>query len=175
MKQLLVQEYKYNGAKHYSYPARLLSRTEGLVILYGPYNRLLNHPGRNLVDRPISNHTIEFHYLDRPYNITAGFNADGSFYRYYCNITTPATLEEDRLTSVDLDLDLVVEADHSWWIEDEEEFEEHRTAWGYPPELVAMAREGLNELIRLVESRSFPFDGTAWSLLRAQPESPFKR
>ncbi|MFZ5824133.1 MAG: DUF402 domain-containing protein [Bacillota bacterium] len=169
MSDVFVQEYKYNGEKHYSYPARLISRSPDLLILYGPLNRPLNHPGRNLVDVPIANQTIEYHFLDRPYNIMAGFNADGSFWRYYCNIATPAKIEGQTISSIDLDLDLSIEADFRYTVEDEDEFEQHRLEWAYPPAVVTMARDGLAELIRLVESRSFPFDGHAERLMRAQP------
>lgn len=169
MSQLLVQEYKYNGAKHYSYPVHLLSQTADLLIVHGALRRPLNHPGRKLWNWPVPNQTIEYHFMDRPYNVMAGWHPDGSFQRYYCNIATPAKLEGGIISSVDLDLDLTIDAGFRYTVEDEDEFEQHRVAWSYPPEVVAMAREGLAELIRLVESRAFPFDGSAEQFLRARP------
>lgn len=161
MRTVSVQEYKYGGRRHYSYPVRLIEERPDVVIVHGPYGRPLTHPGRGLVDWPVPNESIEFHFTTRPYSVSAGWNADGSFLHYYCNITTPAALSDDVLSSIDLDLDLIVWEDLSYRVEDEDEFEAHRREWGYPEELVQLAREGLAELIRLVEERRFPFDGSA--------------
>ena len=78
------------------------------------------------------NESIEFHFTTRPYSVSAGWHADGSFLHYYCNITTPATLSADVLSSIDLDL--IVWEDLSSRVEDEDEFEAHRREWGYPEE-----------------------------------------
>lgn len=164
MRPMHVQEYKYGGVKHYSYPVRLISAAADVIIVYGAIGRPLNHPGRGLVNLPLNNESVEFHFTQRPYNVIAGWNPDGSFRHYYCNVATPATLEGKTVSCTDLDLDLVVRPDLTYHVEDEDEFEQHRADWGYPHEIVALAREGLAELIRLVESRAFPFDGTAQRL-----------
>jgi protein associated with RNAse G/E len=166
MAEILVQSYKYPGVKHYSYPARLLAETSDLVIIYGPWERPLTHPGKGLVNVPIPNQSIEFHFLHRPYNVAAAFDEAGRLRCYYCNVATPATFQPPLLSATDLDLDLVVRPDLTYTVEDEDEFLAHQAAYGYPPELVALAREGLAELIRLVESRSFPFDGAAETWLK---------
>lgn len=172
MRELLVQEYKFNGDKHYSYPALLLSQTSTGLILYGPYGRPLTHPRRNLQNVPIPNYSVEFFFFNRPYNIAAAWDEAGAFRHYYCNVATPARLEGDVVHCTDLDLDLSINRDLIYTVEDEDEFEEHRIAWNYPPEVVAMCRDGLGELIRLFESRSYPFDGTAERLIREQPGFP---
>ncbi|MBP2016778.1 protein associated with RNAse G/E [Symbiobacterium terraclitae] len=164
MVQLQVQQYKYGGIKHYSYPVRLIEQRPDCVIVHGPYGRPLTHPGRSLVDWPVPNESIEFHFTARPYSVSAGWNGDGSFRHYYCNVSLPATLKDGVLSSVDLDLDLIVAPDLTYRVDDEDEFEEHRQALGYPEEVVALAREGLAELMRLVEERRFPFDGSAFRL-----------
>jgi len=164
MRTLLVQAYKYGGVKHYSYPVRLLEQRSDVIIVHGPYGRPLTHPGRGLVDWPVPNESIEFHFTCRPYTVSAGWRADGSFLHYYCNVAMPASLSDGVLSSVDLDLDLVVAEDLTWRVTDEDEFEAHRREWGYPDDVVDLARTGLAELIRLVEERRFPFDGTAFRL-----------
>ncbi|MEW8977472.1 MAG: DUF402 domain-containing protein [Symbiobacterium sp.] len=161
MQELQVQMYKYGGVKHYSYPVRLLEQRPDLVIAHGPYGRPLTHPSRGIVNYPVPTEAIEFFFTKRPYHVSANWNADGSFRQYYCNVVMSATVSGGVMAVVDLDLDLIVAPDLSYRVEDEEEFEEHRRAWGYSDEVVALAREGLAELIRLVEERRFPFDGSA--------------
>lgn len=159
-----VQQYKYGGRKHYSYPVRLIEERSDVIIVHGAYGRPLTHPGRGLVDWPVPNESIEFHSTSAPYSVSAAWNADGSFRHYYGNVNTPATLSEGVLSLVDLDLDLLVTEDLAWRVEDEDEFEAHRREWGYPEEVVELARSALAELIQMVEERRFPFDGSAFRL-----------
>ncbi len=164
MQEIYVQTMKYNGDKHYSYPTLLLAQTHEVIALYGPPGRRLLHPGRS-IDMALENPVIDFYFPDRHYNVFAGFYPDGSLRRYYCNVALPPTLEDGRLTWVDLDLDLIVGPDLSYTVDDEDEFAEHTVAWGYPPSLVETARGALAELMALVDARAFPFDGTALRLM----------
>lgn len=60
-------------------------------------------------------------------------------FELYVDITTPPVWDGDLVTAVDLDLDVVRLFDGSWYVDDEDEFAEHRVSYGYPPELVASA------------------------------------
>jgi len=164
MTELYVQAMKYNGDKHFSYPSQMISQDPEVITVYGPPGRRLLHPGRGL-DMSMENMTIDFFFPGRYYNVFAGFNLDGSFRHYYCNLCLPPELDAGQLTWVDMDLDLVVRPDLTYVVDDEDEFAERTIAWSYPPELVQTLRSALEELIALVESRSFPFDGTAQRLL----------
>ena len=59
-----------------------------------------------------------------------------------------------RIVRVDLDIDVLVESDFSYQILDLEDFEAYR----YPEAVKQRAREALDELVTLVETRSFPFN-----------------
>jgi protein associated with RNAse G/E len=60
-------------------------------------------------------------------------------FELYVDITTPAVWDDDVVTAVDLDLDVIRRFDGSWFVDDEDEFAEHQVTYGYPPELVADA------------------------------------
>lgn len=122
MREIFVPEDKYNGQKHYSYPLLLLSETPAVVVGYGPFGRPLTHPSMGLTRLPVQHHSVESHFRQQPFNISAGFDAAGRLKRYFCNVATPSTFADGVISSIDLDLDLVVAPDLSYHVEDEEEF-----------------------------------------------------
>ena len=90
----------------------------------------------------------EFYWLDRWYNV---FRFGGKF---YCNVTEPPSFDGSLLTYVDLDIDVLVDQDFSYRILDLEDFE----LYPYPAEVKQKARQALEELLSLVETRTFPFN-----------------
>jgi protein associated with RNAse G/E len=88
----------------------------------------------------------------------------------YVNINTPASWDADRVSSVDLDLDVVRFIDGRVEIVDEDEFELHQRQYGYPADLVVAARRAADTAFDLVSRNEPPFDGHAadgW-VVRAQ-------
>ena len=69
----------------------------------------------------------------------------------------PPEFDGDTLSYVDLDIDVLVEADLSYSVLDEEDFEDNARRFGYPEEVRNDAHRGLAQLIDLIETRSFPF------------------
>lgn len=74
---------------------------------------------------------------------------------HFLDISTPATFEEDRVTMIDLDLDVVRFSDGRVILEDEDEFAEHQVALDYPVAWVeaasAAAEWGLDAIARDIE------------------------
>ena len=68
-------------------------------------------------------HSLEYYWLDRWYNVFRFAQPDGKLRNYYCNVNVPATLSDNVLSYVDLDLDILVEPDFSYRILDVEDFE----------------------------------------------------
>ena len=76
---------------------------------------------------------------------------------HWIDISTPATFEEDRVTMVDLDLDVVGRIDGSVIVEDEDEFAEHQVSLGYPLELIENAERATAEMVIALTERHEPF------------------
>ena len=62
------------------------------------------------------------------------------------------------LDYVDLDIDVLVGSDGQYSILDVEEFEENAERFNLSAESRANAAAGLDELIKLISDRKFPFD-----------------
>ena len=96
--------------------------------------------------------SLEYLPLDRTYNIVSWFGPDGAVVRYFCNVLTGQRLEGGALSYVDLDLDLVVEPDGAWELQDEHEFGRNAALMGYPPEVQTLALSAVEELVGLARS-----------------------
>ena len=96
---------------------------------------------------------------ERGFAATFYERAPGSGYefRLYADVTTAPGWEGAELTCVDLDLDVIQRFDGGVFVDDEDEFAEHRTRYGYPAELVAEAERECARLRRDIES------GAAWT------------
>ncbi|HEX8721001.1 MAG TPA: DUF402 domain-containing protein, partial [Pyrinomonadaceae bacterium] len=102
--------------------------------------------------------STEFFWTDRWYSVFRFRKPGGALLKFYCNINTPARLAGGVLSFVDLDVDVLVEPDYSYAVLDEDEFERHAELYGYPADYRRAVRAALEEIIRLVEERRFPFD-----------------
>lgn len=82
----------------------------------------------------------------------------------YVDIATPAKWKGDRVTMVDLDLDVVRRGDGPVEIHDEDEFEDHRKRFGYPADVVEEAVATTQYIADAVEADLPPFGpvASAW-------------
>lgn len=61
---------------------------------------------------------------------------------------------------IDMDLDVIRSTRRDVFVDDEDEFEEHRVAMAYPGHVVESMRHECNALFRAVSNKQAPFDGT---------------
>jgi hypothetical protein len=131
------------GEETWRYGGRVLERGPDFVRLEARFNR---------PDLPFMGITlkqgdpfIETYYTERWYNIfEIRDRDDGRTKGWYCNVARPAVLEaEDRLSFVDLALDLWVAADGTATVLDEDEF----AALNLDAETAFRAQAALDELL----------------------------
>lgn len=91
----------------------------------------------------------------------ATFYAPGFRVEVYVDITTPAFWDGAVLRATDLDLDVVRGEKGRVWVDDEDEFAEHRIRFGYPDGLVAEASDTCTSVHAAVRDGVPPFDGKA--------------
>ena len=148
---------KYDGTEHRRWEADIVERADSLIVLEGVFEGEVEH---HLMGRITSGtRSVEYYWLDRYYNVFRLTEQSGEFRSFYCNISTPAELENGVLTYVDLDIDILVEPDFSYRVIDLDDFETNVVKQGYPEEIQRRAHDALSELISMIETRRFPFDG----------------
>ena len=89
---------------------------------------------------------------------TVEFTPDGNL-PVYVNIGMPAAWNGDRVTQVDLDLDVVRTRSGEILVIDRDEFEENQVRFGYPPEIVTATERAAGQALEKVRRREPPFNG----------------
>jgi len=145
-RDIIVRVHKFDGREYRRWPARVAEQALPLIVLDAVFEQEVTHDLLGKIERGTL--SKEYYWLDRWYNVFRFSN------RFYCNVNTPPAFDGAVLTYTDLDIDVLVEHDFSYQILDLDDFE----ASQYPAEVQDNARRALDELITLIESRSFPFD-----------------
>jgi Protein of unknown function (DUF402) len=177
------------------FPLRVVADTGDAVLLWastGTRGWHFNMPdGRTMADTPLPEwsaaervpvaHTLghgllSWHPRGRDYSIRWFFRPDGTFYRWYANLEAPAQLWREAgaagLDTADWDLDVVIQPDRTWHWKDEDEFVARLALPdAYWVDDEQRVRRAGKEVVELVESGAFPFDGT-WCDFRPDPAWP---
>lgn len=120
--EILVIKLNVDGKETWRYTGRVVERHERCVRLEAFFNR---------DDMPFHGITfgrgdrfIETYFSDKWYNIYEIHDrATDELKGWYCNVTTPARIEQSQVSYVDLALDLLVYADKNQLVLDEDEFQ----------------------------------------------------
>lgn len=155
-KPILVRACKYDGSEHRRWSAQLIKQEGPLIVLDAKFPDEIIHDSLGTI--AAGTHSLEYYWLDLWYNVFRFSQPNGDLRNYYCNINRPPTFDGETLSYVDLDLDILVAPDLSYRILDVEDFERNAEEYSYPAELQANARNALDEVVNLIETRQFPFD-----------------
>ena len=79
----------------------------------------------------------------------------------YVDMTTPPAWDGPVLRAVDLDLDVIRGTTGRVWIDDEDEFADHRVRFGYPEEVSRLAMDSCDRVVAAVRAGEAPYDGSA--------------
>jgi uncharacterized protein len=154
-KSILVRAYKYDGVLHREWDAELVRQEGALVVLDAKFPEEIVH---DLLGTILSGTgSLEYYWLDRWYNIFRFAEPDGTLRNYYCNVNVPPNFDGETLSYVDLDLDILVDPDFSYRVLDVEDFERNAKHYGYTEEVQANARQALEDLVKMIQGRGFPF------------------
>jgi predicted RNA-binding protein associated with RNAse of E/G family len=126
---------------------------------------VLHHPDRHRKFYQAETSRFELLFLHgfslvHPLAFLFVYSSAGEFREAKCDAALPATRKENLIEFTDLDLDLIVNPDFSYYFRDEDQFAVNQQKMGYSETVVAQARNGMSLAESWVESRHFPFDNT---------------
>jgi hypothetical protein len=152
---------KWGGRPHYEFDTVLLGEDEHGAWLGEPAGTLVSRPG---VTFETDQHQVLLLPRDAPF--VAGFYAPGgsAHCSVYVDISTVPVWRDGAVHAVDLDLDVVKAWSGRVWVDDEDEFAEHRVRYGYPDDIVALACRSCDAVLAAVRAGDPPYDGTAAGL-----------
>src|SRR6185295_14001379 len=100
------------GAEYRRWNASVRNHEGDLIVLDAEFEIEVTHESLGTIAK--GTRTIEYYWLNRWYNIFQFLKSDGSTRLFYCNVNTPPALEDNVLTYVDLDIDLLIGPDFSY-------------------------------------------------------------
>lgn len=164
-----VRLSKWGDRPHWAYDAVWLGEDEHGEWLGFPAGTSFTRPGASFVGQwdhiglaPASVdgvapwHLATFYATQGP----AWDRLGGAGVQVYVDIATPWAWDGSTLRAVDLDLDVIRGFDGQVIVDDEDEFAEHQVAYGYPPEVVAAARDSCDRVLTALGAGHPPYDGS---------------
>lgn len=155
-KLITINSRKFDGSISRCWNAELVYRDTCMFTFVGVFEKEVVHSQLGVIRRGTVSY--EFYWLNRWYNVFRFHEPDGNLRNFYCNINLPFKFNGNVLDYVDLDIDILVWKDFSYQILDSEEFEENAKRFSYSDKMRKKVRATQDELISLIETKTFPFD-----------------
>jgi protein associated with RNAse G/E len=154
---VIVTKLNWRGEPVYSWTGTVISREPDKILLRAVWTG----PGTVEVTPDVRFESgdvfCEYYFATKPYGLwqvlTSG---EAALKCWYCNISTPAVIDDDHVSFRDLCLDVVVLPDGTYRVLDRDELDV-ATAEGLDPALVSQAEEGLRQVLDLVREHRPPF------------------
>jgi protein associated with RNAse G/E len=138
-----IQCYKHNGKIHRAWDEAIVLDVKDDYIVFGNNRTQVIEASGNYW------HTREpavmYFFKDKWFNIIAQIKRDGIY--YYCNIASPAAIEEKTIKYIDYDLDLRIFPSGEYKILDRLEYKYHKKIMEYPNDLDHVINNSLSKLI----------------------------
>jgi predicted RNA-binding protein associated with RNAse of E/G family len=151
-----IEMTKWVDRPHWRIPGFWLGRDAHGDWLGFPTGTFMSRPGAEVTT---SNDQVGLVPADGGWLAT--FHGPGGVVWTYVDMTTVPHWDGATVRAVDLDLDVVERLDHTVFVDDEDEFEEHRLEYGYPDDVVSLATSTRDDVLAAVRERRTPFDGTS--------------
>ena len=151
---------KWRDLPHWEFPGFFLGSDVHGDWIGIPAGTAMSRPGADYV-APVDQVGLVPSYGADERGWLATFHARGGEVEVYVDITTPPRWDGFTLRAVDLDLDVVRGTTGRVWVDDEDEFAEHRHTLDYPTPLVVHATRTCDLVHAAVRDRLAPYDGSA--------------
>lgn len=152
-----VKVFKYGGTIHYEWESLLIEDTEDYVLVYGLPGRSLVHHTKEKVYQ-YDSYSIEYFPKNEWFTVNIDIYRNGNI-EYYCNICMPPEFSNKEIKFIDLDIDIVRSIEGKWSVVDEDEYEVNSEKFKYPSTLKENVSQALDEILKKIEGKHFPFDG----------------
>lgn len=153
-----VECRKWPDAPHWEYDGLLLGKDSHGTWIGITEGTLLTSPARSF-------HAEADHVTLVPHRAwwLATFYGEDQHrpFDLYIDVATPAVWHGAELVrAVDLDLDVIRSTTGRVWVDDEDEFAQHRISLAYPPHVVERAIASAQRILAAVTERTAPFEGS---------------
>lgn len=154
-----IQTTKWGDRPHWQYAGRYLGVDEHGDWIGFPTGSRFTRPGADYVAPYAQVALVPADHLEER-GWVAAFHSPGGKVRIYVDVTTPPAWDGEVVRTVDLDLDVVQGLTGRVWVDDEDEFADHRVRFGYPGDVVADALASCAFVDHAIRTQVAPFDGS---------------
>ncbi len=148
---------KYPNIPHYEWQAKILEKTKDSVIVLSTPGNYIHHTKGQTLKYPA--HSIEYYSYVNWNTVTLNV-INGEIIDYYCNIALPSKLNENLLTFVDLDIDIIYKKETGWKVIDVDEFLINSRKYQYPKAIKERTIKETRKLLDKAINGKAPFDRT---------------
>ncbi|MFS8651395.1 MAG: DUF402 domain-containing protein [Caldibacillus sp.] len=148
-----IQSVKHNGQIHRIWKrTTVLFRSNDLIIGANERTEVIEANGKV---RKTTEPAICFFYSRYWFNII-GLIKEGEVF-YYCNLSSPFSLDGRILKYIDYDLDILVYPDRSFQIIDQDEYEKNKKLMNYPEKVDLILKQHVEMLVEWIQQKRGPF------------------
>lgn len=151
---IIIQSYKHNQSLHRIWKNEtVIEDNDKHIIVANKRTKVVEANGRFWYTKEPS---VSFFFKDHWYNIIAIIKKKKI--TFYCNLASPALVDEEALKYIDYDLDLRVEADFTYRVVDIHEFKTHSKLMNYSDRLTNILAKETLHLRSKIDRNDFPFN-----------------
>jgi protein associated with RNAse G/E len=153
-----VRAYKSDGTCYRWWTATVESVAPDQLTLVTPVGHPIEDPGGNFVS---PNALRVFYWPGKWYCLLEAYAPDGELAEIYVNINSPAEIQGLQMSFTDYELDVSRRPPHKARLEDEDEFQEAVSLYGYSEEFQRVCYETAQEALDLANgwvARGMPAD-----------------
>ena len=152
--KLQIHCYKHDGSLHRKWDeAIVLDMLDDYIVFGNNRCTVIDADGKVWKTREPA---VMFFYKNRWFNVIGQLKDYGIY--FYCNIATPALIDNRIIKYIDYDLDLRVFPNGSFKILDRMEYKYHKRQMHYSSRLDCILKYELGNLIDMVRVKEMPFD-----------------
>ncbi len=151
---LAIRTYKHDGTFHRSWDrCYVLENTDDYIVVANKKAKVTEANGRKWFTREPA---ITIFSKKEWWNAICMFKEDGIV--YYCNIASPAIIEDGLIKYIDYDLDTKMFANGEIHVLDEKEYQRHKEAYSYSDDLDVILEYQTQKTVEQMKNHQFPFD-----------------
>lgn len=151
-----INARKFDDSIYRSWQCKLIEETDEFFVFFGKFESQINHKQLGII-RP-DTASYEYYWKNEYYNVFQFYEPDGEFRNFYCNLNLPPIFANNILNYVDMDIDILIWKDFSVEILDMDEYETNIQKYGYPGEIQQKILQSLEDLLKKIKEKAFPFD-----------------
>ena len=151
---LAIQSYKHDGSLHRTWDRGLvLANNDDFIVVATKKAKVVESNGRRWFTKEPA---VTIFSKNEWWNVICMFKEDGIC--YYCNIASPAIVNNRVIKYIDYDLDAKLFPNGDIRILDEKEYLRHKANYGYSDDLDAVLKYQTQDIVNRMNKREFPFE-----------------